>query len=81
MSRTTVDLDPIIIRKLKYIGASSGESMSRVVNRLLRRALQESSHRHANQDDFVWRTAGGSRPAEGFDPASRDDLDLIEQDQ
>ncbi len=80
MSRTTVDLDPVIIRKLKHIGAGSGESMSRVVNRLLRRALEERPHRHATGDDFVWRTARSSRPMEGFDPASRDYLDLIEED-
>ena len=81
MSRTTVDLDPVVIRRLKHIGANSGESMSRVINRLLRGALQDKPALHRRDLHFAWRTIEGGRPADGFDPASREYLDLIENER
>jgi len=81
MSRTTVDLDPAIIRKLKHIGADSGESVNRVINRLLRGALQDKPALRRRDSSFAWRIVKGGRPADGFDPASREYLDLIENEQ
>lgn len=81
MSRTTVDLDPAIIRKLKIIGANGGESMSHVINRLLRDALKDQPARRQREASFCWHVVEGSRPADGFDPSSREYLDLIENEQ
>ncbi len=81
MSRTTVDLDPALVKKLKHIGANSGESMSRVINRLLRNALKTTSALRRGDASFTWHTVAGGRPADGFDPASREYLDLIEDER
>jgi hypothetical protein len=81
MSRTTVDLDPAVIRRLKLIGANAGESMSRVINRLLREALKDQPARRQEEATFSWRIVEGGRPAAGFDPSSREYLDLIEHEQ
>jgi len=80
MSRTTIDLDPALIRKLKIIGAGGGESMSSVINRLLRDALRDKPARPRSDASLAWRVVEAGRPADGFDPSSRDYLDLIENE-
>jgi hypothetical protein len=81
MSRTTVDLDPAVIRKLKVIGANGRESMSQVINRLLRNALKDRPARRQRDASIAWCIVEGGRPARGFDPSSREYLDLIENEQ
>ena len=81
MSRTTVDLDPAVIRKLKVIGANGRESMSHVINRLLRDALKNKPALRRSDAPFAWCTVKEGQPAGGFDPSTREYLDLIETEQ
>jgi len=78
MARTTVDLDSGLIRELKHVAANSGQSMSRVVNQLLRDAL-ERSQTTVETRSFSWHTVPDGEPALGFDPASREYLDLLDE--
>jgi len=80
MSRTTVDLDPAVIRKLKVIGANGRESMSQVINRLLRNALKDRPARRQRDASIACALSRGSA-SRGFDPSSREYLDLIENEQ
>jgi hypothetical protein len=55
MSRTTLDLDPAVLRELRRVGEREGKSMGRVASELLARALGEDdppspSFRWVSQD-------------------------------
>lgn len=41
MARTTLDLDPSVLRELRRLGARDGKSMGRVASELLARVLDE----------------------------------------
>ena len=79
MSRTTLDIDPAVIEELKHVAAEQRESMSRVANRLLRDALQRGRDVGAAQAPWRWNVVDEGTPARGFDPATRDYLDLIDE--
>ena len=80
MTRTTLDLDAGLIRELKYLAARGRESMSRTANRLLRDALQRQRKGAEEPRPLAWHVAEGAAPVEGFDPADRAYLDLLDVD-
>ncbi|HET7692051.1 MAG TPA: hypothetical protein VFM44_03060 [Gemmatimonadota bacterium] len=79
MARTTLDLDPGLIRELKYLAARGRESMSRTANRLLRDALERHQRELHGARPLPWHVAEGASPAEGFDPADRSYLDFLDE--
>jgi plasmid stability protein len=60
MARTTIDLDPAILRELRRRGAREGKSMGQVASELLARAVAEPTDRPA--PDFSWAAADLGRP-------------------
>ncbi len=79
MSRTTLDIDRHLIEELKHLAAEQRESMSKVANRLLREALQQQRMLGAAEAPLRWHVVEEGVPASGFDPATRDYLDLIDE--
>jgi len=79
MSRTTLDIDPQLIEELKHVAAEQRESMSKVANRLLREALQHERVVGAAEPPLRWNVVEEGVPTSGFDPATRDYLDLIDE--
>jgi hypothetical protein len=55
MPRTTIDLDPMVLRELRRRGAREGKSMGQVASELLARAVAEAVD--APAPDFVWAVA------------------------
>ena len=55
MARTTIDLDPAVLRELKRRGARDGKSMGQVASELLARAVADD--RDLPAPEFVWRSA------------------------
>ena len=55
MARTTLDLDPAVLRELKQRGARDGKSMGQVASELLARAVADTAD--VSAPDFTW-TAG-----------------------
>ena len=55
MARTTIDLDPTILRELRRRGANEGKSMGQVASELLARAVAEPADLPA--PDFTWTVA------------------------
>jgi hypothetical protein len=51
MARTTLDLDPSVLRELRRLGEREGKSMGRVASELLARALAEDD---APSPTFNW---------------------------
>ncbi len=56
MARTTIDLDPAVLRELKARGAQEGRSLGAVASDLLAAALKQRSDA-VNPPDFRWQTA------------------------
>ncbi len=80
MSRTTLDLASGLIEELKHLAAAGRESMSRLTNRLLRRAVRdEGAAGRQRVPAASWHVVPDGRPAAGFDPASRDYLDRLDE--
>ncbi len=78
MARTTVDLDPNLFKQLKHLAADARQSMSHVVNRLLWSALKRELRVTQERSPFQWNVIPNGVPAPGFDPASRDYMDLLD---
>jgi plasmid stability protein len=55
MARTTIDLDPGVLRELRRRSAREGKSMGQVASELLAKAVARTPD--APAPDFVWRTA------------------------
>jgi plasmid stability protein len=55
MARTTIDLDPSVLRELRRRGAREGKSMGQVASELLARAVAESADTPA--PEFTWTSA------------------------
>lgn len=55
MSRTTIDLDPAVLRELRRRSAREGKSMGQVASELLARAVAEPADVPA--PDFTWTSA------------------------
>ena len=79
MSRTTLDIDAQVIEELKHMAAEQRDSMSKVANRLLRDALQRERARGVAESSLRWNVVPDGTPASGFDPATRDYFDLIDE--
>ena len=60
MARTTIDLDPTILRELRRRGAREGKSMGQVASELLARAVAEPADVPAPV--FAWTTAALGEP-------------------
>ncbi len=79
MPRTTIDLSSDIIKQLKHLAAEARQSMNQVVNRLLRSALKRELKVAQERSPFQWNVVPEGVPAPGFDPASRDYMDLLDE--
>lgn len=79
MPRTTIDLDDVLLRELKHRAAESGESMGRTVSRLLRLALRDAEPARRRPKRVRWNVVADGEPAPGFDPASREYLDALDE--
>ena len=55
MSRTTIDLDPGVLRELRRRSVREGKSMGQVASELLARAVSETSD--APAAEFTWTSA------------------------
>ena len=60
MPRTTIDLDPEILRELRRRGAREGKSMGQIASELLARAVATRADLPA--PDFAWTTADLGAP-------------------
>ena len=60
MPRTTLDLDPSVLRELRRLGARDGKSMGQVASELLARAVAEPTSLPAPA--FRWAVADLGRP-------------------
>ncbi len=60
MARTTIDLDPSVLRELRRRGAREGKSMGQVASELLARAVADA--RDVPAPDFAWASADLGRP-------------------
>lgn len=60
MARTTLDLDPAVLRELRRRGAREGKSMGQVASELLARAV--SGDGDAPIPPFTWIVADLGRP-------------------
>ena len=79
MPRTTIDLSSDLIKQLKHLAADARQSMNQVVNRLLRSALRRELKVTQELSPFQWNVVPKGVPAPGFDPASRDYMDLLDE--
>ncbi len=79
MPRTTIDLSSDLIKQLKHLAADARQSMNQVVNRLLRSALKRELKVAQERSPFQWNVVSKGVPAPGFDPASRDYMDLLDE--
>jgi hypothetical protein len=55
MARTTIDLDPAVLRELRRRGAREGKSMGQVASELLARAV--AADHDLPTPEFAWTTA------------------------
>jgi len=78
MPRTTIDLDPNLIKQLKHLAADARQSMNQVVNRLLWSALTSELKATQERSPLQWNVVPKGEPAPGFDPASCDYMDLLD---
>ena len=60
MARTTIDLDPAVIRELRRRGAKQGKSMGQVASELLAQAIAAPTDFPA--PDFHWISADLGEP-------------------
>ena len=60
MARTTIDLDPTILRELRRRGAREGKSMGQVASELLARAVAEPADMPA--PEFAWTSVALGEP-------------------
>ncbi len=62
MARTTLDLDPTVLRELKARGAAERRSMGEVASELLAVALRETEEPASEPPAFKWKTWDGGEP-------------------
>jgi plasmid stability protein len=60
MARTTIDLDPAVLRELRRRGAREGKSMGQVASELLARAVADATDLPAPA--FAWTSADLGSP-------------------
>jgi hypothetical protein len=78
LARTTVQLDPALLAQVERLSAASSQSVETTVERLLRRGLRASKAVPRRAQTPRWHVVKGGAPAPGFDPASRDYLNLLD---
>lgn len=61
MTRTTLDLDPAVVRELRRRGQREGKSMGQVASEVLARALHEQDARQAAPFEWLSRNLGVPR--------------------
>lgn len=71
--RTTLNLDDKLLRGVKQRAATTGQTMTQLIERALRDALAPVQRR-ATAHRFKWKTVAGRRPPAGLDLADRDAL-------
>ncbi len=79
MPRTTIDLSSDLIKQLKHLATDARQSMNQVVNCLLSSALKRELEVAQERSPFQWNVVPRGAPAPGFDPASRDYMDLLDE--
>jgi len=57
MSRTTIDLDPAVLRELKRRKRESGRSIGQLASELLANALRQPAAGEAAAPALTWRSA------------------------
>lgn len=67
MARTTIDLDPAVLRELKARGAQEGRSLGAVASDLLAAALKQSADGPAAPPPFAWRSGPHGAPKVDLD--------------
>jgi hypothetical protein len=60
--RTTIDLDPIVVKELKRRSKSAGKSMGQVASELLATSLSEQAGRPRNPGGLTWIAKDLGRP-------------------
>lgn len=62
MPRTTIDLDPSVLRDLRRRSRDQGRSMGQVASELLARSLREEESRTAPEEELKWVSRDLGRP-------------------
>src|SRR5258708_21698372 len=60
--RTTIDLDPTVVKELKRRSKSAGKSMGQVASELLATSLSEQAGRPRNSGGLMWIAKDLGRP-------------------
>jgi hypothetical protein len=60
--RTTIDLNPIVVKELKRRSKSAGKSMGQVASELLATSLSEQAGRPRNPGGLTWIAKDLGRP-------------------
>ena len=60
--RTTIDLDPTVVKELKRRSKGAGKSMGQVASELLARSLSERAGRPRNPGGLTWIAKDLGRP-------------------
>jgi hypothetical protein len=60
MARTTIDLDPSVLRELRRRSSREGKSMGQIASELLARAVADQTDSPA--PEFTWATGDLGRP-------------------
>ncbi len=60
--RTTIDLDPTVLRELKQRSEDSGKSMGQLASELLARSLRDRGEQMAVPDRLAWIARDLGRP-------------------
>jgi plasmid stability protein len=60
--RTTIDLDPTVVKELKVRSKGAGKSMGQLASELLAKSLREQEGRPADAVDFEWIARDLGRP-------------------
>jgi hypothetical protein len=60
--RTTIDLDPAVVKELKRRSKGAGKSMGRLASELLATSLREQEGPHQAQPDLKWIAKDLGRP-------------------
>ena len=60
--RTTIDLDPMVVKELKRRSQGAGKSMGQLASELLATSLKEQAGRSQNPDGLIWIAKDLGRP-------------------
>lgn len=71
MPRTTIDIDPTVLRELKKRGRREGKTLGRIVSELLTTALSSSQPEPATQFRWIARPMGARMDLEDKEAVRR----------